>query len=350
MTPIAPVDLLVFGPHPDDIEIGLGGTIARHAAGPRSRPVRPHGRRARQQRDAGRAAGGSARGRARARRRLAREPRLAGRRHRQRGAIRSAVDFIRRHRPRTIAVPHWQDRHPDHVATSEVLAPRSSRAACADTNRRRSVAARVDLLLLHQRRRRRRSSSTSLPHYERKRAALACFRTQFAPRAEAAATRLTPPTFRQLIESRDAQFGALAGVAFAEGVVVREPSCGRDCFAPAMRIGIVCYASVGGSGVVATELAHALAVRGHQVHLISSEVPFRWREGCPGSGSSGLHASVPAVSRAAVPAGPRQHDRPRRRRSRSSMSCTHTTRSRMRQPPISPPRCWQRRSRPAHAR
>ena len=26
------VDLLVFGPHPDDIEIGLGGTVARHAA------------------------------------------------------------------------------------------------------------------------------------------------------------------------------------------------------------------------------------------------------------------------------------------------------------------------------
>ena len=37
------------------------------------------------------------------------------------------------------------------------------------------------------------------------------------------ATRLSAPTFRQLIESRDAQFGALAGVAFAEGVVVREP-------------------------------------------------------------------------------------------------------------------------------
>jgi N-acetyl-alpha-D-glucosaminyl L-malate synthase BshA len=44
-----------------------------------------------------------------------------------------------------------------------------------------------------------------------------------------------------------------------------------------MRIGIVCYASVGGSGVVATELSHALASRGHEVHLVSSELPFRWR-------------------------------------------------------------------------
>jgi L-malate glycosyltransferase len=48
-----------------------------------------------------------------------------------------------------------------------------------------------------------------------------------------------------------------------------------------MNIGMVCYASVGGSGVVATELAHALALRGHTVHLISSEPPFRWRSGVP---------------------------------------------------------------------
>src|SRR5260221_533676 len=51
--------------------------------------------------------------------------------------------------------------------------------------------------------------------------------------------------------------------------------------ARAMNIGMVCYASVGGSGVVATELAHALAGRGHHVHIISSEPPFRWRAGVP---------------------------------------------------------------------
>ena len=49
-----------------------------------------------------------------------------------------------------------------------------------------------------------------------------------------------------------------------------------------MKIGMVCYASVGGSGVVATELAHALVARGHSVHLISSDAPFRWRSGVPG--------------------------------------------------------------------
>lgn len=49
-----------------------------------------------------------------------------------------------------------------------------------------------------------------------------------------------------------------------------------------MRIGMVCYASLGGSGVVATELARALAGRGHDVHVISSERPFRWWDDVPG--------------------------------------------------------------------
>ena len=42
-----------------------------------------------------------------------------------------------------------------------------------------------------------------------------------------------------------------------------------------MNVGIVCYASVGGSGIVATELAKVLAGRGHSVRLISTDPPFR---------------------------------------------------------------------------
>jgi len=45
-----------------------------------------------------------------------------------------------------------------------------------------------------------------------------------------------------------------------------------------MNVGIVCYASVGGSGVVASELARCLADRGHRTHVISSDTPFRLRE------------------------------------------------------------------------
>ena len=42
-----------------------------------------------------------------------------------------------------------------------------------------------------------------------------------------------------------------------------------------MKIGITCYPVYGGSGVVATELGKALARRGHQIHFISYQMPFR---------------------------------------------------------------------------
>lgn len=42
-----------------------------------------------------------------------------------------------------------------------------------------------------------------------------------------------------------------------------------------MRIAVVCYPTFGGSGAVATELAIALAARGHEIHVVSYQVPFR---------------------------------------------------------------------------
>lgn len=42
-----------------------------------------------------------------------------------------------------------------------------------------------------------------------------------------------------------------------------------------MKIGISCYPTVGGSGAVATELGKALAARGHHVHFIVTDIPFR---------------------------------------------------------------------------
>jgi len=48
-----------------------------------------------------------------------------------------------------------------------------------------------------------------------------------------------------------------------------------------VKIGIVCYASTGGSGIVATELAVELAGRGHEVHVLSSDPPFRFPAGEP---------------------------------------------------------------------
>lgn len=146
--------------------------------------------------------------------------------------VRSASALIRQARPRSVAVPYWSDRHPDHVAASQVL----TEAAFSSGLRRYPAggdAWRPEWVCYY-------FINDSAPpsfvvdvsaYYEVKRRALACHVTQFAPQAAAAvATRLTSPRFRQLIESRDAQFGAVAGVAFAEGIVVRDPLVRTDLF------------------------------------------------------------------------------------------------------------------------
>jgi L-malate glycosyltransferase len=45
-----------------------------------------------------------------------------------------------------------------------------------------------------------------------------------------------------------------------------------------MKIGITCYPTYGGSGVVATELGKELALRGHEIHFVSYALPFRLNE------------------------------------------------------------------------
>lgn len=51
---------------------------------------------------------------------------------------------------------------------------------------------------------------------------------------------------------------------------------------PRLKIGVVCYPTVGGSGVIATEIAMSLAQGGHEAHLLSYDRPSRLRPGVPG--------------------------------------------------------------------
>ncbi|HEY3853572.1 MAG TPA: N-acetyl-alpha-D-glucosaminyl L-malate synthase BshA [Verrucomicrobiae bacterium] len=48
-----------------------------------------------------------------------------------------------------------------------------------------------------------------------------------------------------------------------------------------LKIGITCYPSVGGSGILASTLGEALAQRGHEIHFISYERPFRMPANSP---------------------------------------------------------------------
>ena len=221
-----PVDLLVFGPHPDDLEIGLGGTIAHHAAlglrvglcdltaGEMGSNGTVDERLA--EAEAARVVLGAA-----WRENLRWPDREIGKHPEH---LVQAVAFIRCHRPRVVAVPYWSDRHPDHVAASAVLVEAVFNAGLK-RYQAEGEAWKPDWICHYFINDADRPSFVIdvSAHYERKRQALNCHASQFRRAADTAATRLNTPLFRQLIESRDAQFGALAGVAWAEGVVVREP-------------------------------------------------------------------------------------------------------------------------------
>ncbi len=222
------VDLLVFGPHPDDLEIGLGGTIALHAAlgfrvglcdltrGELGSNGTVEEREA--EADAARQVLGGAW------RVNLKWPDggIAG----SDAQILDVVRLVRSARPRTVALPYWDDRHPDHRAASDVLTGAVFKSGLRRFAAGEGEAWRPDWVCYY-------FINDSAPpsfvvdvsaHYDTKRRALACHGSQFAPAAsDSVATRLTSPAFARLIESRDAGYGAGAGVAFAEGLVIRGP-------------------------------------------------------------------------------------------------------------------------------
>jgi bacillithiol biosynthesis deacetylase BshB1 len=224
--PREPVDLLVFGPHPDDIEIGIGGSVVRHVdagfrvglcdltAGEMGSNGTVEERLT--EAEAARVVLGAV-----WRTNLRWPDRTIG------GAdqIRAAAALVRQTRPRTVAIPYWDDRHPDHVAASRLLteAVFNSGLRRYEPTLEAWKPGRLCYYFIND------STTPSFvvdvsSAYDRKRRALDCYASQFAPAGDGAVgTRLTSPQFRRRIESRDAQYGALAGVEFAEGFVVRDP-------------------------------------------------------------------------------------------------------------------------------
>jgi N-acetylglucosamine malate deacetylase 1 len=225
-TPAGPVDLLVFGPHPDDIEIGAGGTVAKHArlghqvglcdltAGEMGSNGTVDERLA--EAEAARVQLGAA-----WRLNLRLPDRAIGS---NADHARAVAGLVRCARPRAIAVPYWSDRHPDHESASRLLTDAIFSAGLRrfDAPGEAWKPEWVCYYFIND------HAAPSFvvdvsDDYDVKRRALACHVTQFAPSGPGTvATRLTSTRFQQLIESRDAQFGAQAGVAFAEGFVVRQ--------------------------------------------------------------------------------------------------------------------------------
>lgn len=223
-----PLDILVFGAHPDDAEIGMGGTIAKHTADGYQVGVCDLTQ-------AEMSSNGSVVTRSQE---AAEASRLLGLTVRtnlglpDRGLelcqahIEAVTLEIRRHRPRMVFAPYWEDRHPDHVLCSKIV-----QEAIFNAKLRRYLpsteAVSVERLFFYF------INDTYEPHvtvdvsdvYERKQSALRAYETQFQ---RAGATNDFVPTpinqgYLERVKARDYLLGQRLMVKYAEGFISKQP-------------------------------------------------------------------------------------------------------------------------------
>ncbi len=229
---LAPVDVLAFGPHPDDVELGCGGTLAALAARGRSFGIV----------DLTRGEMGT-RGTPEVRAREAAEAaRLLGAAFRvsldlgdgdlrtDRAAQLLVVETVRRARPRIVFAPHPEDRHPDHERAGRLVPEAAWYAGLAKLetglppHRPDQVVFYAAYALL---------SPTFLVDvtetFATKVAALRAYRSQFydADRADgvpgAPETYVSSKSFWDGVEARARAYGRVANTDCAEGFFTKAP-------------------------------------------------------------------------------------------------------------------------------
>ncbi len=282
------LDVLAIGAHPDDVELGCGGTLARLAAegravgilhltrGERGTRGTPEGRQA--EAEAAAAALGA----------KALDFLDCGDGGLRTGPAEedSLIVKLRLWRPDLVLAPSPHDRHPDHTRAPQPGGGRLLLRRSQEPRRGRGLPAGRPVRLhaarplpaeLHRRRDgelgRRRSLS------------LRAYRSQIHQPDEkdkdgAPMTKVASPEFRLAVDGRARHFGLLIGARLRRALLSRGPlAAGGSPLSPAgrcaVRIGISCYPTYGGSGIVATELAMALAEGGDEVHVISYALPSR---------------------------------------------------------------------------
>jgi bacillithiol biosynthesis deacetylase BshB1 len=228
------LDLLVFAAHPDDAEIGMGGTIAKHtAAGYRvgicdltKAEMSSNGTPEERQIEAAVAA-----------QTLGITTRVQmnlpdrGLNH-QLEQILALVEIIRTYKPKVVFAPYWIDRHPDHVACCRLV-----EEAVFNAKLRRyhpdSTAHQIDQLyyyFIHEFPQADVIIDVSNVHATKMRA-LEAYRSQFMSTHEMNQTTSVPldiiatplnQGYLEQVLARDRVLGQQYGVRYAEGFVSRE--------------------------------------------------------------------------------------------------------------------------------
>jgi bacillithiol biosynthesis deacetylase BshB1 len=216
------LDLLCFAPHPDDAEIWCGGYLALAASqGYRTGVVdMTKGElstrgdlktRAQETKAATKILGLSYRGN------LGFPDGGVGR---TQGQLKRVVAALRRLRPRMVLIPYWEERHPDHSATSR-LCTEALFFAGLDRFRAPGEPHTVPATLYYlQRFEVEPSFYVNISQvYETKLESIKAYSSQLGTKGKK--TLLNDPLTAKALEARDRHFGARIGVEFAEGYISR---------------------------------------------------------------------------------------------------------------------------------
>lgn len=219
------LDILVFGAHADDAEIGMAGTIAKHVkAGYKvgicdltEAELSSNGNVELRKEEADKASG------------------VLGLTLRtnlglpDRGlyvtpeSVAAVTSVIREYSPRVVFAPYWDDRHPDHVQCSKLV-----EEAVFNAKLRRFMpdkpAARVEELYFYF------INDWRTPdlivdvtdYYDIKEKSLHCYGSQFTPGIDGVATPLTQG-YVERVKARDALIGQRKLIPYAEGFTVKTP-------------------------------------------------------------------------------------------------------------------------------
>lgn len=222
-TEIESVDVIAFGAHPDDVEIGCGGLVAKEVAlGYRvgivdltAGEMGTNGtveERLAESEEAARILGAAWR----------KNLRIPDRHIEQTEEnLKKVVELLRLYRPKIILMPYWNDRHPDHMAASSLVTEAHFSAGLRKFLPHLKAFRPKEMLYYFMNYEQEPSFVVDITDfYEIKRQAIAAHESQFGRRNPMLPT-VVNSRFPHMIDSRNGHYGARIGVRYGEGFVVK---------------------------------------------------------------------------------------------------------------------------------
>lgn len=221
------VDVLFFGAHPDDIELGCGATIAKLVKDGRSAGMV----------DLTRGEMGT-RGTPQTRKKeAAASARVLGVTFREQldfgdGALRTGrdeelqlIDVLRRTRPQIVFAPYPDDRHPDHTRAGRIVTEASFYAGLRQLDT--GLAAHRPHTVIYYIQNYQVAPSFVVDvtrQWKTKMRSVHCFKSQFYdPASDEPRTFISEKGFLEMIEARGRHYGALIGATYGEAFVAKQP-------------------------------------------------------------------------------------------------------------------------------